>query len=1094
MGQVAVRRHERWARIWAGVYLSATLAALVGWAALQGRSHPLFWVDVLYGLINVPVGPSLVSVAVCGVLAAALLRRKRIGLAGVAAWQVAGIYTGVAELLRWPAWDRVRSWWSPRAASTISDIASVPIGVGLLIVAWRIRGAFPARLRAGSWLSSLAVFAVGVAASALVVVGALAVTGEPPSALVGRLPDVVARVLGFEPWRRGTVAGFGSEWLLEAASLLVALSLLAATLVFLRTARDPHSWSAEQEIRLRGLIAAGASDDSLAYFATRRDKEAVFAPGGDAAVTYRVVQGVCLASGDPVGRRGAWPAAIAAWLAEARGYGWIPAVVGAGADGARAYADAGLGVLYLGDEAVVDATTFAESDRQLAPVFRAARRAASAGVRVEIRPQSELTGEELAERGALAARWRRGIERGFSMSLGRIGDAADPRVLHVAAVDRRGAIVALLSFVPWGRGGLSLDLMRRSPAAPPGVNELMITDLLSRAGELGFRRLSLNFCMFRRTFEEGREFGSGVVTRLNTSVLGRLDRFWQLERLYLTNRRYRPEWRPRYLCLGDALALPQVALATAVAEGFVGLRVATQRPRGLSPEQLTRAAAAERLDAAAVGQPERQSPGARVRRGRLDALREAGRDPYPPATRRPTTELAGALGAGGGAAVTVSGRVGRVRDHGGVLFADLVDGGSRVQAVWDAAALGRDDLDRFRAWVDSGDILLVSGQPGRSRNGTASLLVTGWQHAAKALRPLPDARRRPSGSGSRRRVEELIVRPEAAAVLRGRSAVIRALRRTLDDAGFLEVETPILQAVHGGAAARPFRTHANAAGMDLTLRIAPELYLKRLAVAGLSPVYEIGRNFRNEGMDASHHPEFTALEAYAPYTDYEDMRRLAQELVRAAAVALHGRPVLPLQGGEVDLSGDWPVVPVLDAVSAALGASVDLGTPLPRLRALAGAHGVHVAESADAARAIEDLYGKLVEPRTVRPTFFRDFPAESSPLTRPHRSLPGLAERWDLVAGGRELGTAYTELADPVEQRRRLTAQSLRAAAGDPEAMEVDQDFLAALELGMPPTGGLGLGVDRLLMLLTGLPIRGVLSFPLVRPERSDRAGRQEAS
>jgi lysyl-tRNA synthetase class 2 len=355
---------------------------------------------------------------------------------------------------------------------------------------------------------------------------------------------------------------------------------------------------------------------------------------------------------------------------------------------------------------------------------------------------------------------------------------------------------------------------------------------------------------------------------------------------------------------------------------------------------------------------------------------------------------------------------------------------------------------------------------------------------AKCLHPLPNKHLGLADPEAlvRQRHIDLIVNPTARELVQTRSAVLQALRTTLLTRGFLEVETPILHPVHGGANARPFATESNAHGMRLYLRIAPELYLKRLAVGGVERVFELGRNFRNEGVDATHNPEFTMLEAYEAYGDYVTMRALAQDLVIAAATATHGAPLARRAGAEVDLGGEWPVVAVHDAISAALGEQIDSETPVRRLMALANRCGVPVHPTWNAGEIVLELYERLVEGRTERPTFYTDFPIEVSPLTRAHREQPNLAERWDLVAFGMELGTAYTELVDPIEQRRRLIAQSLLAAGGQAEAMEIDEDFLATLEYAMPPTGGLGLGVDRLLMLITGRTIRETLLFPLVKP------------
>jgi lysyl-tRNA synthetase class 2 len=338
----------------------------------------------------------------------------------------------------------------------------------------------------------------------------------------------------------------------------------------------------------------------------------------------------------------------------------------------------------------------------------------------------------------------------------------------------------------------------------------------------------------------------------------------------------------------------------------------------------------------------------------------------------------------------------------------------------------------------------------------------------------------------RQRHLDLVMNPDSLRMMQQRSTAVRALRNGFESRGFIEVETPMLQAVHGGANARPFVTHINAYDTELFLRIAPELFLKRLSVGGLGKVFELNRNFRNEGADATHNPEFTSVEAYQPYADYNVMRELTRELLIETATAVFGKPVVQRPDGEVDISGEWPVITVHEAVGQATGTTIDADTPVELLRRLCAEHGVHTTFDMTAGELVLELYDELVEPATTLPTFYTDFPLETSPLTRTHRSVPRLAERWDLVAFGAEIGTAYSELVDPIEQRRRLTEQSLKAAAGDPEAMSLDEDFLSALEYAMPPTGGLGIGVDRIMMMLTGQNIRATLAFPFVRPAPRD--------
>jgi lysyl-tRNA synthetase, class II len=354
---------------------------------------------------------------------------------------------------------------------------------------------------------------------------------------------------------------------------------------------------------------------------------------------------------------------------------------------------------------------------------------------------------------------------------------------------------------------------------------------------------------------------------------------------------------------------------------------------------------------------------------------------------------------------------------------------------------------------------------------------------AKALRPLPVAHRPLSEENRvRQRYVDLIIRPEARTMVRTRAEVIRSLRHTLDQRGYLEVETPILQSVHGGAAARPFRTHLNAFDLDMSLRIATELFLKRGVVGGIDRIYEIGPVFRNEGVDTTHSPEYTLLEAYEAYGDYHSMAELTRELVRAAADAV-GVPVpVTPAGEEIDLTGNWRWVGVYDLVSEAVNETITPGTEETALRAAAQRSGVPLRPEWGAGEIVLELYEKLCEHTLVQPTFVADYPLSVRPLARSHRSDPRLAEAWDLIIGGVELAPAYSELTDPVEQRKRLTAQSWAAARGDPEAMELDEEFLVALEYGMPPTGGMGLGVDRLIMLLTGKGIRETILFPLIKP------------
>jgi lysyl-tRNA synthetase class 2 len=483
----------------------------------------------------------------------------------------------------------------------------------------------------------------------------------------------------------------------------------------------------------------------------------------------------------------------------------------------------------------------------------------------------------------------------------------------------------------------------------------------------------------------------------------------------------------------------------------------------------------------------------RVRREKLDRLRAAGVDPYPVGFPR-TATAAGLREAHPdlppdtrtGTRVGVVGRVVLSRTGGKLCFATLRDGTGELQVMLSLDAVGEEALASWKADVDLGDHVGVEGEVITSRRGELSVLADRWAMTAKALRPLPDKHKGLTDPEARvrRRYVDLAVNEDARGLVRDRATVLRSVRDTLHRHGFLEVETPILQPLHGGASARPFATHLNAFDQPMYLRIAIELYLKRLQVGGFERVYEIGRNFRNEGVDSTHSPEFTMLEVYEAYGDYDTMAELTREIVLDAARAL-GRTVVPDgRGGGIDLTAPWRDATVHGLVSDAVGETVVVGAGVEDLRKIADRHDVALQPGWNAGEILLELFEQLVEHTLLEPTFVRDYPAEVRPLAKAHRSVPGLVEAWDLVVAGVELAPAYTEMNDPVEQRRRLLEQSLKAAGGDAEAMQLDEDFLRALEHGMPPLGGMGLGIDRLLRLLTGVgSLRETIAFPVVKPE-----------
>lgn len=448
-------------------------------------------------------------------------------------------------------------------------------------------------------------------------------------------------------------------------------------------------------------------------------------------------------------------------------------------------------------------------------------------------------------------------------------------------------------------------------------------------------------------------------------------------------------------------------------------------------------------------------------------------------TRYPNLEIDIATGE----TVSIAGRIMFLRNTGKLCFASLQSGtGERIQAMISLDRVGEQNLESWKELVDLGDHVFVTGEVITSKRGELSVLAEEWQMAAKTIRPMPNLHAELSEEFRvRHRYLDLIVRDRAREVVQIRSRVMQSLRNTFSHRAFTEVETPMLQVMHGGASARPFVTHMNAYDTDLYLRIAPELFLKRAVVGGLERVYEINRNFRNEGADSTHSPEFAMLEAYEAYGDYNTVADLTQELIQNAARDVFGTTLVNLEGdSEYELGGNWPRISMYESLSEACGEELTPETELATLGSMAKKLNIEISHPLHG-KYIEELWEHFVKPGLTAPTFVIDFPVDTSPLTRDHRTKPGVVEKWDLYIRGFEQATGYSELVDPVIQRERFVAQAALAAGGDPEAMRIDEEFLKALEYGMPPSGGMGLGIDRLLMALTGLGIRETILFPLVK-------------
>ena len=1085
---------ERVARWTVLAYAVISVISLVSWPVRRLASER-GWIDVAADITNLPLSHSFFGAILLFLLTGALVRRKRFALWIVIFFQGLGVLaTPTLIVLKTTGHRTVTTRVLPTDGfGQVSVYLASTIGIVAIALLFWARPAFPARRSPGSRWATLLTLVVGMLISI---------------ALAILLAEVYNGSLThpFVPVLQGLRAAFGLDtdigrypgirhlpvWITWLTGFVSTIVLLVAVGVFLRSGRARQAIDGETELSIRKLLLGPGPDDSLGYFATRRDKTVLISPDGQAAISYRVIASVALASADPLGPKEAWPGAIHAWLNEARTYGWVPAALSPGREAAQAYVDAGLRAIPLGDEAILEVNAFTLAGPAMKAVRQAVVRVQRAGYTVSIRRHRDIDPAEMTNLAAYAEDWRgEAPERGFSMALSRLGDPADGSCLMVVAHHPDGTPAGLLSFVPWGQRGVSLDLMRREHDGINGLVELMVTTLIERKSDFGLKRISLNFAMFRAVFAEAEEFGAGPVTKLNNAVLGVFSRFFQLESLYRSNAKYRPTWVPRYLCIDSPLSLLRVSIAAGIAEGF--LPQLGRRERLIAPPAAPWlvAAVTEAEEQAAVLRPptlRRPREQERIRRARMAVLEAGGMPAYPVSVPR-TGTLPEAIAQPDGDTVSATGRVVALRDLGGVNFAVIAGESATLQLLLDREILDPLALDLWRRGVDRGDIVSATGTLGRSRSGERSLIVSDWRMASKSLKPLPSLRTGLTDPEARvrNRSVDLIVNPDSARILASRSLAVSALRTAFWSRGFIEVETPILQNVHGGATARPFTTHINAYDRDLSLRIAPELFLKRLIIGGTGPIFELGRNFRNEGADATHNPEFTSLEAYLPFADYHTMRTITADVIREVAIAVNGSPVAmrPNTSGvmeAVDLSAPWAVVSVHEAVSRACGRPIDPGTSAQELEEIAAAHQVPVHDGMSAGELVMNLYDHLVEGNTFAPTFYLDFPLETSPLTRTHRTDPRLSERWDLVAFGMEIGTAYSELVDPVDQRARLTEQSLRAAAGDEEAMEIDEEFLAAMELGMPPTGGLGLGVDRVAMMLIGTPIRSVLTFPFVRP------------
>ena len=782
------------------------------WSLVSLLLRPLrwvHWVDDAFGLFNLPVGPSLFSIVLLFVIGGAVRRRVRFIWWLLLAFQtLAAIYLVV---ITFAVCFNVHDARDISMADAVELVLNAGLTVALVVLLWLSRRAFSSRLEPGARWLALGVLASGLLASMAVAIVLDFAFPDHLSGIGRKLSWSIRVALGLEP--SSTDVGWdgqhGHRWVAALAGLISAIALIAAAVIFLRSARSKAYLTAQDELDIRRLLLTAGERDSLGYFATRHDKSVVFNADRSAAVTYRVLADVSLASADPLGHVTHWPSAIEAWLSEARSFGWFPAVLSASEEGARAYIAAGLKALPIGDEAIIDTDTFTLEGPTMQPVRRAVRRVQRAGYQITVRRHAELTAEQLAQLEIAAEQWRGDdTERGFSMALGRLGDPVDGDCVAVLAHDADGRLRGMLSMVPWGRRGLSLDLMRRSRDSENGLVEAMVAELVSVGrDELGVRAISLNFAMFRGVFGAAERVGAGPFVRVSSRVLTFASRFWQIESLYRSNARYLPRWTPRYLCYDSSLTLTRVAVAAGSAEGFLpSLGGAHERSSDgtvlFGGAELPFADAVQALQTA-VRRPirpvRRLSQQQQVRVDKLARLADAGLSGYPVGVPR-DRDIAELVERFSGLApdtytgeqVAVAGRVRALRDFGGLMFVEVQDGPARIQALLDQGALGVESHRLARATLDLGDYVSVTGEVMTSRRGELSVLAGSWQMAAKCLRPLPDTHAGFADPDARTRLRhvDLIVNPDAMDTLVKRSTAVREIRQAFARREYLEVETP----------------------------------------------------------------------------------------------------------------------------------------------------------------------------------------------------------------------------------------------------------------------------------------------------------------
>ncbi len=1021
------------------------------------------------------------------VLARQIYRQKR------RAWWVATILTGIGIVL------------AVFGGQLILFVIMVLAFVGLLIRRdeFRAEADPPTIVRLLIWIPIYVVFLLAVGGVMLL---ANRHHLRPRLTLSGWIDSVFGRVVGVGSDYRFDDPTFERTY----AVLMIALGIIGILLlaffffrpIIQRADHTTEEWEhAQRLVRQYGW-------DTLAYFVLRPDKSFFFSSDGEAMLAYGYRGGYALVSGDPVGRPESIPLLLEEFFTMCRKNAWKFAFLAVREADVPLYERFGLHALYMGDEAIIHPDTFDLDGHDMRKVRQTARRFEKAGYTYEFMTEAECDRNLMLRLNQISADWRGDKpEEGFTTALSQDMTGAYPDCGIAVAFDAENVPMGFMHLIPCfgDEPGYSLDIMRYERDAPNGIMEYLIASTAISLGRRGITRLSSNFAAFGRLLDDDLDFQG--LQRVARWGVKKLSKVYQADNLRTFNTRFQPHWLPRVIVYRDARDMASIGLLYLGAERILRLPglglILEPRARNKTPPMTgsikhAPLGAGTRPRSRMISEPISpddlgQTPLFQARVSEANKMREDGIEPWPILTDfAPDTtvrELRDRYGeiepdTETGATVSIGGRVLALRKYGALTFGDIRDRTGEIQIYVRRDRTKAEEFSAF-AKVKVGDFIGVTGEVMTTKTGELSIRPTRILLTSKALRALPD---RSDGFTdpelrARHRYLDLIMNDDARERAIGRSKAIATIREFMAEHEFIEVETAILQNIPGGAAAKPFITHHNALHIDIYLRIALELQLKRLIVGGLERVFELSRTFRNEGIDNRHNPEFTMMEAYCTYMDYWSMMTFTEEMVARVATAVTGGTVVTIGGREMDLTPPWERITMVDAITRETGLDLHLDQPIEVIRERVESYGVETEPNWGGGRILDEIYDEHVQSKIWGPVFLHDYPAETSPLAKQHRDNPLYAERFEVITAGREMVNSYTEQNDPIVQREALMAQMGNREAGDDEAERIDFDFLRAMEHAMPPLGGMGIGIDRLVMLLTDTDhIKDVILFPTYRP------------